>query len=462
MKILLVAPHYPPRFIGGVELYTRRLAHRLRAAGHRIAVAAMERLDADQPEPLRVEETNEDGVTVCRLATRKAPGARAFADTYQHPAIEAWLADWLARERPDVLHLHSGYLLGGAVLRAAARHAVPVVVTLHDFWFICPRVTMLHPSQACCSGPEAAIKCAWCLSTGQRRYRVPEQILGAPAARRLARWLAVPPLSSLTELPSRMRNIDARQQALLPALAGAAAVLSPSRFLRDEMVRAGVDRARIALLPYGIEPRAPLPRRAGDGVAVRVGFLGQIAPHKGIHVLVRAWRVLPHRSIELVIHGDMTREPHYVRELRALAADDPRIVFAGPLGQQDLDTLFRRIDILAVPSVWYENSPLVIHEARRAGLPVLASRLGGMAELVRDGEDGLLAEPGNPASFAQQIDRLISEPALLERLRHGVTPPPTLEEEVRALLGIYEGVAASASAPMAAAASATVTVKGRT
>jgi glycosyltransferase involved in cell wall biosynthesis len=193
-----------------------------------------------------------------------------------------------------------------------------------------------------------------------------------------------------------------------------------------------------------------------------VGFLGQIAPHKGIHVLVRAWRVLPHRSIELVIHGDMTREPHYTRELRALAADDPRIVFAGPLGQQDLDTLFRRIDILAVPSVWYENSPLVIHEARRAGLPVLASRLGGMAELVRDGEDGLLAEPGNPASFAQQIDRLISEPALLERLRHGVTPPPTLEEEVRALLGIYEGVAASASVPMAAAASATVTVKGRT
>jgi glycosyltransferase involved in cell wall biosynthesis len=449
MKILLAAPHYPPRFIGGVELYTRRLAHRLRAAGHQIAVVAMERLDADQPEPLRVDHAFDDGVTVYRMATGKRAGAPAFVETYLQPEIEAWIGAWLARERPDVVHLHSGYLLGGAVLRAAANRSVPVVVTLHDFWFICPRATMLHPSHACCTGPETPFKCAWCLSTEQRRYRIPEQLLGASGARRLGRWFTAAPLSQLSALQERTQRIEARREALLPALAGAAAVLSPSRFLREEMVRAGIDRTRIEVLPYGIEARRPLPPRSADSVAVRLGFLGQIAPHKGIHILVAALKHLPHRSIELIIHGDLTREPRYVREIRALAEANRRIVFAGPLGQGELDVLFRRIDMLAVPSVWYENSPLVIHEARRAGLPVLASRLGGMAELVRDGEDGLLAEAGDPASFAQQIDRLISEPGMLARLRQEVKPPPTLDTEVQALIGIYERV--SASVPMATA-----------
>jgi glycosyltransferase involved in cell wall biosynthesis len=92
--------------------------------------------------------------------------------------------------------------------------------------------------------------------------------------------------------------------------------------------------------------------------------------------------------------------------------------------------------------VWYENSPFVIHEARAAGLPVLASKLGGMAELVEDGVDGLLATAGSVEAFAAAFDRLARERDLAVRLRAGVRRPPTLDDEAAALIALYERVAA--------------------
>jgi glycosyltransferase involved in cell wall biosynthesis len=442
MKLLLVSPHYPPRFLGGVELCTQRLAHRFRAEGHEVSVVAVERLAATQSEPLQVDADDDAGVRVFRLAVATAADDSRFEATYHDRHVEAWLTSWLRREQPDVVHLHSGYLLGGAVLAAARAVGVPVVVTLHDFWFICPRVTLLHPDRTCCTGPETPLKCAWCLATEQRRYRLPEQALGRPAALQMARVLAVPPLAAATGLADQARRIELRRQALFAALDGAAAITAPSRFLRDEMARAGFPAQRVDHVRYGVEPRRLAPRRPADQVAVRIGFLGQIAPHKGVHVLVDAVRRLPDAPIELVVHGPLDREVAYVETLRQLAAADPRIQFAGPIGHDMLDAFLARLDILAVPSVWYENSPFVIHEARTAGLPVLASRLGGMAELVEDGGDGLLAEAGSPASFAAAIDRLVREPDLAQRLRAGVRQPPTLDDEVRDLTAIYQRVAA--------------------
>lgn len=478
MKILLVAPHYPPRYIGGVELIAQRLAHRLRAAGHAVCVIAVERVGVEPQDPQLAEVTDDDGVTVWRLSLpRSLPqphepdGETAFEASYRPRGAEAFIRNWLARERPDVIHLHSGYLLGGAVLQAAAARGIPVVVTLHDYWFICPRITMLQPGGACCTGPESAAKCAWCLATEQRRYRLPERLLGAPVARALAgaatRAVAAPPLRAFNLDPlrtrARVRDIEQRNRLLQASLRGAAAIISPSRFLRDQMAMAGVPSDRITLLPYGLEPGPRLARRAPDHVALRVGFLGQIAPHKGVHVLIEAVRMLHTsralrgRRVELIIQGDLTRERDYVRQLRALAAavaadddqEDSRVVFAGPIVDRRLEALFNRIDILAVPSVWYENAPLVMLEAKRAGLPVLASRLGGMAELVRDGEGGLLAEAGSPSSFARQLQRLIDEPDLIDHFRQQITPPSSIDDEVSALLDIYARVSRAEPALLA-------------
>jgi glycosyltransferase involved in cell wall biosynthesis len=441
MNILLAAPHYPPTYVGGVELYTRRLAAYLAGRGHRCEVVAIERLD-DGPT-LAAEETNEAGTTVWRLALSSHSPEQQFRATYHDPDVERWVGNLLRERRPDVAHLHSGYLNGGAVLSAARAASVPTIVTLHDYWFICPRITLQQPDRSVCSGPEGPQKCAWCLMTAQRRYRLPAAWGGPMGAALAQACVAGTPLRWIVDWPGRVAAVDTRRQNLAGALSTAARVLAPSRFLRDTMVRAGLTPDRIDLLPLGVAERPTAPRRRVDHVRLRLGFLGQIAPHKGLHILIGAVRRLPGAPIELVIQGDLQREPAYVRDLERLRSGDVRVVFAGRLEHADLDRFFAGVDIVAVPSVWYENSPLTIHEARMAGLPVLASNLGGMAELVRDGVDGLLAAAGDPGAFATQIRRLLEDETLLDRLRASVEKPPTMDVAFGALEKIYADVVAT-------------------
>jgi len=437
MNVLLVAPHYPPTFVAGVELYTRRLATHLTARGHRCSVVAIERLGG--PSDVVDSDTRvEEGVTVHRLRVPGMPAPAGTPASYDDPRLRAWLTTHLDAHRPDVLHLHSGYLTGGAVLGEARTRRVPTVVTLHDYWFICPRVTLQHPDGSPCTGPESATKCAWCLGSTRRRVRVPARLLGARGRATVAGVLEREPVAGWTGWRARLSDITTRRTALLSALESADRVLSPSCFLLEMLASAGVPRERMRLHRHGAEPRRAVGPRTDGGPRLRIGFLGQIAAHKGVHVLIEAVRSCSDRSIELVIHGDLTRDPAYVARLRTLAGDDPRVVLAGTLDHAGLDDFFARIDILAVPSIWYENSPMVIHEARMAGLPVLTSNFGGMAELVADGQDGVLVPPGDVAALAAQCARLAGEPGLVDRLRAHVRRPPTVADETSAVEAVYQ------------------------
>lgn len=138
----------------------------------------------------------------------------------------------------------------------------------------------------------------------------------------------------------------------------------------------------------------------------------------------------------LALHGGAA-DVTYEDRLRALAGDDARIRFAGPFVHGQLADILAAADVVVVPSIWYENSPLTILEAQAAWRPVITAAMGGMAELVRDGVDGLHFAPGDAADLARQIQRLRDEPELLERLRTGVRPPPSIDQEMAELSAIY-------------------------
>jgi len=361
------------------------------------------------------------------------------------PPVRSWFLDRLEAMRPHALHLHSGYLLGHDALSAARERSVPSVVTLHDLWFVCPRITMMHADLRRCSGPEEDAKCAWCLLSEQRRFGVPDRwtrgVLGR-AARVVLRTSARrgrPPRSA------RVSAMGARRVALLHALAGAHSILSPSRFVRTQLEIAGIAPGRIRLVPYGIEPRRSRRARetAATGGPLRVGYFGQLAPHKGIHVLVEAARAVESRRFELVLHGPETPHAAYVARLKGLAGGDPRIRFAGGYDNSRIDDLLAALDVSVVPSIWHENWPFVVLEAFRAGVPVVASRVGGLQEMVRDGVDGLLFEPGDAGQLAACLRRLLGEDGLLDRLKAGLPPVRTDEDEFAELLGIYGDAAAN-------------------
>jgi glycosyltransferase involved in cell wall biosynthesis len=169
-----------------------------------------------------------------------------------------------------------------------------------------------------------------------------------------------------------------------------------------------------------------------------VGFVGGIYQSKGVHVLVRAFRRLEPDEAELHVHGHLDWFPDYVAELERDAEGLP-VRFHGPFAPERLDEVLAELDVLVVPSVWYENMPITIQEAYRNGLPVIVTELGGMAEAVEHGRGGLTFPRGDDEALAAAIRSLARDPALYDRVAAGRPAVPTLEEIVDRLEAIYHG-----------------------
>jgi glycosyltransferase involved in cell wall biosynthesis len=291
------------------------------------------------------------------------------------PDFPAAFTGLLHRLRPDVLHLHHVLEFGVEAL-VLARRALPdirIVLTLHEYIIICHHYGQMvkRPGRALCvrAQPDA---CATCF---------PEFSAADFALRTLylKRFLAV---------------VDE--------------FVSPSRFLADRMIDWGLPAARVRVAANAVVPRradAPA-RRTRDGGPFVVGFFGQISALKGVDVLLDAAALLHEagrRDIIFEIHGSAARQPAaLLDDLPArLAGRLPNVRVRGPYLPEQVDTLMAGVDAVCVPSVWWENAPVVMAEARRNGVPVVCSDIGGMAEMA--GEGDRLFRVGVAADLAEAI-----------------------------------------------------------
>src|SRR5262249_28885649 len=160
----------------------------------------------------------------------------------------------------------------------------------------------------------------------------------------------------------------------------------PSRFVGQMFRDAGFDHPRLVYSDYGIPAFSKAPK-AGRPAHLRFGYFSAVIPHKGIEPLINAFRRMASPDVRLLVQGQAN--PDYLAKVKQLASNDSRIAFREPYDDTTLAEAFACIDVLVVPSLWYENSPIVIHEAAMAGVPVVAADIGGMAEYVRPGQNGV-------------------------------------------------------------------------
>jgi glycosyltransferase involved in cell wall biosynthesis len=430
MKIVIPVHHFPPKYSAGAELYTSRLAHSLAVQGHQVDVVCIEAIDRGESNELVVTEDTYNGITVWRLEYNMLGSQNRNHWSYDNPLLRDWFKTFIARTQPDIVHFQAGYLIGIAPLEVVAACGIPTVLTLHDYWYLCPRITLLRGDGSLCESiPEDPVGCAWCQCLESRRYRIPNRLTGGLLG-----------IAAQSFTLNNERDLFAMRRAhLLSALALPNVVIAPSRFLAN-LFAPFVKPGQLQISPLGLnfDPSLARHRPAHDDV-LRIGFTGQIAPHKGVHLLIKAFRRLrtEGRPVELHIYGGLDTDPEYVKRLRQLAGNDPRIYFHGRFENSRALDILVRLDITVTPSIWYENYPLAILESRAAGTPVITARHGGMAELVRDGVDGLHFRPGDAVGLAHQIQRLIDEPSLLDHLQSHITPPRSIEDEMSQLMEIY-------------------------
>ena len=444
MRVLLVTHFFGEQYSTGTENYTLGVAQGLKSRGHEVQVLCAEDWQTGSAYWNGVTDGCYRGIPVRRIHLNWMKAGNPNRVLYDSLPAEQWLNQHLRQTRPDIVHVTSTYSLGVGVLRATNRAGVPLVLTLTDFWFLCPRTVLLRVNGDICSGAVSAWDCQECLLESSRWHRTAKRLVPAAVTRSL--WGAVcraPALARLRYARGIAIDIADRRDTLNRAIALPDVILAPSRFLQRLFAAAGLSD-RVEYLPHGLDLSwmAGYAGKSPDTI-LRFGYIGQISPHKGVHTLIEAFRIagLDGRA-QLRAWGSLPNG-EYVDGLKALIGDATAVVLAGHFGRDQLARVLADIDVLVVPSLWYENAPLAIQEAFATTTPVVAANLGGMAESVTDGVNGLLFIPGDPYDLAEKLRRLVDEPDLLSELQSGIRPVRTVREEMDELEAVYVELLAS-------------------
>lgn len=399
MKILKVIHGYPMRYNAGSEVYSQTLCHGL-ADRHEVHVFTREE-DAFAPDfRLRTERDADDPRITIHLVNNPR-----LKDRYRAAGVDQRFAEVLEQVRPDIVHVGHLNHLSTSLLKEAAAREVPIVFTLHDYWLMCPRGQFMQmfsedPNNlwAACDGQEDR-KCA------ERCYA--RYFSGAPDEREAD-------VSYWTDWVAR-RMAHVREMTELVDL-----FIAPARYLHDRYRDAfGLPERKLIYLDYGFARERMAGRSRAAEEPFTFGYIGTHIPAKGIHDLIRAFGRLEGRP-RLRIWGRPRGQD--TDALQAMAAALPagvaeRVEWLPEYKNQEIvRDVFNRCDAIVVPSVWVENSPLVIHEAQQARVPVITANTGGMAEYVHHEVNGLLFEHRSADALAEQMQRFVDDPELAERV----------------------------------------------
>jgi glycosyltransferase involved in cell wall biosynthesis len=405
-RVLICSNLFPPYGSGGAEIVAHQEASVLEELGVDVQVFCG-RLHTTADHPYRVRTT--DGAvkkTWVRLSPVDISGQ---SWNFRNDCVRQRFASVLDRFAPDVVHFHN--LLGLSVTMADECEArgIPTVLTLHDYWGICFKNTMLKNDGALCA--RGGFDCMGCLAT----------------------------LWGESSIPSPVRNAH-----ILLSLAKVDRFISPSQYLADRYAANGIPRDRILVMRNGIDlERFENAHPQHD--TFTVGFIGYLGRHKGLDVLLRALSLLPGSTdVRLLVVGDGEERENLQALCRSLRLDR-LVTFRGRVDNQRIGTIYERIDALVVPSVWPENSPVTITEAMASGIPVIASDIGGVKELVEDGVTGLLAPARDASALAERIERLRTEPALRKTMGQNARARIArdgLKGQVTRLIEIFDALSA--------------------
>ena len=377
MKICTIIYSYSPYTCGGADVYAEQVSKHLAKRGHKsVVITTKPCLNISSLKP-SLEYV--DGVKIYRFYplnlyflprpsnSTLVKGIWSLIDTW-NPHPYHVVKQILAKEKPDVVHLHTPVSLSLSMFSAVKALKLPLIFTLHDYHLLCKRTFLLHGNGKLCTTPRLICK----------------------LYRKISRSI-----------------VDSKPDI----------VISPSQFALDMLVNEGFfhDSAKV-VIPNGVEiPKQPVKKLRNE--YTNFLYLGSVSKHKGVHFLVQAFRQIKDQKLRLHIAG---RGPN-LEELKGIAEGDQRIRFYGFVSDESKEELLKMADIFVLPTIWYENSPNVIRESFASGTPVIASRTGGVPELIENGHNGFLFEVGDVIKLKEILEEISQNPAELERLSKGAS-----------------------------------------
>ena len=316
--------------------------------------------------------------------------------------------------RPDLVHFQHTVHLGMEFIRQVRNTlpGVPIVYTLHEYIPICnANGQMVRTKDFGLCDRATAHRCHQCFP-------------------------------DIASSEFKMRELFIKSHFALVDV-----FLTPSRFLRQRYLDWGIPEEKIRVLDYGRvrQPEAPARELRNGKARSHFGYFGQLNRYKGVLVLLKAMRILGDdgRNVHLFLHGanlDLQTDEFKKSFQRLVAECEENVTVMPEYQAEEIPSLMEAVDWVVIPSIWWENSPLVIQEAFMHKRPVICGNIGGMAEKVKDGVDGLHFRVGDPRDLAAKMVLAARTQGLWEKLRDGIGPVYSIEEAVKAHVGLYEAL----------------------
>ncbi|AFC99379.1 Glycosyltransferase [Methanocella conradii HZ254] len=404
-KIIICSNVYPPNFIGGAELIAHQQAKMLAKLGNEVIVFAGDQHAPGERHALRIEMY--EGLTVYRIKLTPEDYASNCIN-FTHRAVEDRFCELLDSLSPDIVHFHNLIGLSVGLISLAKMNGARTVVTLHDHWGFCFKNTIIRRDSEICT---SFTECKECMP-----YIQDEMGKNLPILMR-SDYIAM-----------QMRYVDA--------------FISPSQYLANAYIKAGFPREKFHIIWYGIDiERFSGIQKIPNNGFMRFTFIGYIGKHKGVHILLNALKHINAKGqiiVNIVGEGDLLSE---FKQMVKSAGLDGIVRFWGKIN--DVERVLRETDVLILPSIWPENQPVTITEAMASRTAVIASRIGGIPELVDERKTGYMFEPGNSRELAAKMSEFILHPDLVKTFGDNAykkIESNTLERQVKEILRVYEGI----------------------
>jgi glycosyltransferase involved in cell wall biosynthesis len=414
MKILFAIHQFFPDYYFGTERDVLNLSKQMQKMGHHVMVLTYLRTETaglSEKCGVHVKEYTYQGVPIIAVRHKNIPepGNILFFDETFRQIMD----DILTNGQYDILHVcHSQRI--GEVIRSAKKKGIPIILTLTDFWLMCPRSIACCPNGSLCEGSNSWTKC---MNTCD-----PEK-----------KWEG---------------RIVERFEQTKEIFASASRIVSPTRFLKILFETQG-HAQDIKVIPFGKDYKYVYgtEKNYTKNSTLTIGFISALLPHKGAHRLIEAFILANPQNIRLKIYGDYLVALGYFDLLQKISNGHPGIEFCGRYDYEEIPQIIEidNIDIIAVPSVWWENSPLVLISAMAHNIPAIVSNLGGLTEIITDGQDGFTftVEPSgsdDPKNLLAIIKKLSNDPGILNELKANIKLPSRIEEEAFEYESLYRTV----------------------
>ena len=422
MRILHLPSTYFPAYTGGKEVFVHHLITNIPSAEHRVVV--------HEQDGYRQYTHNGVDVSVLPLPLAKDKRHAYFTNTYD--ALPGF-SEILDEYKPDLVHFHD-FCAGASLshLRICNQKGIKTLLTYHSPGSSCMQRGLTYAGIRPCDGRIDMQRCTACryqsagFPTGLAR--VASQIRsGADKGGRVI-------LRNSTELfyNSWREFYDTVSKVHVYAL-----------WLKDMLVRNHISSEKIHFIDMGGHAaleRNELPEKKMNQ-PLKIVFSGRCTNIKGAHILVEAIKLLP-SDIPLEVHffGPYWDDTAYGKSVQEMVHGDARFKAPRMIAPAEIVEELKQMDICVIPSLWPETGPLSLFDAFAAGLPVIGTRLAGIAERVKDGENGLLFEWGNSRDLANKLKQVLTDRPFLEKLRISIRDNKTFEEAAREIEQLYSSI----------------------